>query len=111
MLQPTHVELVFPVRGNTIPRDHGYALYGALSRVLPALHGSDWLGVHGTLGRLVDPETINVRDGGALRLRVPADKIAMLLALAGSAIEIRGSEHQLGAPTVRSYLRDQRRAV
>ncbi len=32
------VDLCFPVLGQTLPSDHGYALYAALSRVLPALH-------------------------------------------------------------------------
>lgn len=99
MLQPTHVDLVFPVRGDQIPRDHGHPLYGALSRVLP-VHGVDWLGVQSILGRRVGPETIDLQAGGSLRLRVPTDKIAMLLALAGTAIEVRGSVLHLGAPAV-----------
>lgn len=100
MLQPTHVDLVFPVRGSKVPRDHGYALYGALSRALPALHGADWLGIQSILGRLVGPEAIDVQAGGALRLRVPTDKIATLLALAGTTIEIQGNAIHLGAPAV-----------
>lgn len=100
MLQPTHVDLVFPVRGTTVPRDHGYALYGALSRALPALHGADWLGVQGILGRLVGPEMIGLQPAGALRLRVPTDKIAMLLALAGTTLDVQGSAIRLSAPAV-----------
>ena len=100
MLQPTHVDLVFPVRGNTLPRDHAYPLYGALSRALPPLHGADWLGIQNILGRLVGSDTIDVQAGGALRLRVPTDKIAVVLALAGMTIEIQGSAIHLGAPVV-----------
>lgn len=100
MLQPTHVDLVFPVRGNPIPRDHGYALYGALSRALPALHRADWLGVQSILGRLVGPETLDLQAGGALRLRVPTDKIAMLLALTGTTLDVQGSALHLSAPAV-----------
>lgn len=100
MLQATHVDLCFPVRGTTVPRDHGYALYGALSRTIPALHGADWLGVQGILGRLVGPETIGLQASGALRLRVPTDKIPMLLALAGTSLDIQGSVIRLGAPAV-----------
>jgi hypothetical protein len=32
------VELHFPVLGPSLPVDHGYALYSALCRVLPAMH-------------------------------------------------------------------------
>lgn len=100
MIQPTHVDLAFPVRGKTLPRDHGYALYGALSRAQPGLHGTNWLGIQCIPGRLVDPQTIDVQSGSFLRLRIPADRIAMLLALAGTTIEIQGTAIQLGAPSV-----------
>src|SRR5262245_37090545 len=32
------VDLLFPVVGARLPTDHGYVLYGALSRTLPCLH-------------------------------------------------------------------------
>ncbi len=32
------IELHFPVFGSEIPADHGYALYGAMSRLVPILH-------------------------------------------------------------------------
>ncbi|WP_083764934.1 type I-MYXAN CRISPR-associated protein Cas6/Cmx6 [Geotalea uraniireducens] len=31
------IDLAFPVQGKTVPVDHGYALYGALSRICPHL--------------------------------------------------------------------------
>ena len=33
------VDLAFRVLGERVPIDHGYALYAALSKTLPALHG------------------------------------------------------------------------
>jgi hypothetical protein len=44
------VDVGFPVRGTSIARDHGCAVYGALSRAVPALHGAPWLGVHPLAG-------------------------------------------------------------
>lgn len=38
-----YVDIAFPARGRTVPRDHGYALHGALSGWLPIIHGADWL--------------------------------------------------------------------
>jgi len=32
------VDLVFPALGNTLPTDHAYALYGALSQIVPDFH-------------------------------------------------------------------------
>jgi len=102
MIQPTHVDLAFPVRGGTLPRDHGYALYGALSRALPALHRAEWIGIQSIPGRMIGRETVDVQTGSYLRLRVPAEKIGMLLVLAGRSIEVQGHAIHLGAPTVHS---------
>ena len=33
------IELQFPVQGQSLPVDHGYLLYSALSGMLPLLHG------------------------------------------------------------------------
>jgi CRISPR-associated protein Cas6 len=82
-MSTTHVDLAFPVRGTTVPRDHAYALYGALSRAQPDLHGQAWLGVHSIPGRLKDGD-LDLSTGSYLRLRMPTDKIGELLPLAGS---------------------------
>ena len=39
------VDLAFRLTGNKVPVDHGYALYSALSRILPEIHGTKNLGV------------------------------------------------------------------
>jgi hypothetical protein len=33
-----HVDLLFPVLGTTLPIDHNYLLYGALSKLVPRFH-------------------------------------------------------------------------
>jgi CRISPR-associated protein Cas6 len=71
-MSTTHVDLAFPVRGTTVPRDHAYALYGALSRAQPDLHGQAWLGVHSIPGRLKDGD-LDLSTGSYLRLRIPTD--------------------------------------
>ena len=40
------VDLAFPIQGDRIPADHGYALYAAVSQVQTSLHRAPWLGVH-----------------------------------------------------------------
>ena len=43
----TKVDLAFELVGQQpIPADHGYALYGALSRVLPAVHRDNGVAIH-----------------------------------------------------------------
>lgn len=94
------IDLAFPVRGRVIPIDHAYPLYGALSRAIPAVHGAEWIGIHGIAGKRLDTEKLAIDSRGVLRVRVPADRIATLLALAGTTIEIGGHAVTIGAPTV-----------
>ena len=45
MSASTVVDLIFNVVGSTIPQDHGYALYAAIARVVPAIHGARDVGI------------------------------------------------------------------
>jgi CRISPR-associated protein Cas6 len=94
------IDLSFPISFATVPRDHGYLLYGALSRALPAVHEAAWLAVHPLSGQPVDEVTLRLRDDTRLILRLPADRIPEVLALAGRTIEIGATRLALGAPNV-----------
>jgi CRISPR-associated protein Cas6 len=94
------IDLTFPVRGRVIPTDHAYQLYGALSRAIPSVHGADWIGIHGISGRRLDTGELSIDASGVLRVRVPLDRIGVLLALTGTTIEISGHAVEVGAPTV-----------
>jgi CRISPR-associated protein Cas6 len=95
-----HLELHFPVRGTTVPLDHGYALYGALSRVLPELHGARWLSICGIGAKASGPGMLALHQPGTLRLRIPADRITTIIPLAGKQLDIAGRPVVLGVPTV-----------
>lgn len=94
------VDLAFSTCGTTVPRDHAYPLYAALSRELPAIHGAKWLGIHPLPGTPVDDLTLRLRDLGPLQLRLPVEHIADVLPLAGKTIELAGRRLALGAPRV-----------
>lgn len=98
------VDVAFPLRADVVvPRDHGYALYGALSRAHGALHAADWLGVHplpGTPGTPKDGAELTVEKGRELRLRVPETRIADLLPLTGRTLDLTGRALSLGVPRV-----------
>ena len=98
-----YVDMSFPIRGTTVPRDHGYALYGALSRAIPAVHGADWIAIHGIAAKQADA-TLTFERAGRLRIRVPSDRIGELLVLAGSSIEVAGHRVEIGVPTVHPLL-------
>lgn len=92
----------FPVQGRQLPADHGYALYSAITRQLPALHGAPWLGLELLSGVPWREGVIVLPTRGAqLRLRVPADRYGTLLPLAGKRLDIAGHPLRLGIPTAR----------
>jgi CRISPR-associated protein Cas6 len=86
----THLDLQFPVTGASLPSDQGYALFAAISRVIPEAHDSDWLAV----------ETLPGVARAKLRVRVPQDRVPLLLKLAGKRLEVDGHAVRLGAPQI-----------
>lgn len=95
------VDVTFPLSGTRVPIDHGYALFGALCRVLGDLHGADWLMVHPLSGSPMPDDTLQLTPQSALTLRLPAARIPSVLALSGSALTLDRDRVQVGAPTVR----------
>ena len=94
------VDLWFPAVGRTLPSDHGYTLYGALCRVLPALHDADWWGLHTVRGTRVMAGTISLSRAPRIGIRLPAEQIPTVLLLAGRRLDVAGHGIGLGAPTV-----------
>jgi CRISPR-associated protein Cas6 len=99
---PPSVIVHFPVQGRQLPADHGYALYSAVTRQLPALHGASWLGLE-LLSGIPWREGIIVLPtrGAHLRLRLPADHYGQVLPLVGRRLDISGHPIRLGIPTAR----------
>ncbi len=87
----THISVQFPVQGRQLPADHGYALYSAITRQLPALHGTSWLGIELQSGiPWQQGVTVLPTRGAHLRLRLPADHFRHVLLLAGKRLDISG---------------------
>lgn len=95
----TVVDLSFPLVGTTIPHDHGYLVYAAVTTRIPALHDARWLGIHPVGGRRAEGVIVLGR-AGELRVRLPAEHIPVLLPLAGSRLDIGKSFVRLGPPAV-----------
>ncbi|MCP9495688.1 MAG: type I-MYXAN CRISPR-associated protein Cas6/Cmx6 [Pyrinomonadaceae bacterium MAG19_C2-C3] len=96
---PPHIIVRFPVSGRTLPADHGYALYGALARKLPALHETRWLGIELISGIAWGQGIIALPNrNAALKLRLPADHFGAVLPLAGQRLDIGGHPITLGIP-------------
>lgn len=92
------VELSFPVRGRSLPADHGYGLYAALVRWRKALHRQSQVQIL-TIPGIPDRQgKILLTNQSHLRIRVPVSQIPLVYPLAGEKIQIGGHEIQLGIP-------------
>lgn len=95
------VDLAFTVSGRSVPLDHGYALYGAISLSVPGLHGAPWLGIHPLSGVRM-PGALLLNRASRIRLRLPVERITVALPLAGKVLDIGGASLVVGAPSVHS---------
>lgn len=92
------IDLAFPIQGNTIPVDHGYALYGALSRICPHLHQTENAAVQLIRGRYCGEGLLALSAISRLKLRILADKLPHYLQLAGKSLDVDGHALRLGVP-------------
>ncbi len=92
----------FPVQGRQLPADHGYSLYAAITKCVPSLHSATWLGIELISGLPWGKGIIALPARSAsLRLRLPVDKLAHVLRLAGAHLEIDSYTLRLGIPVAR----------
>lgn len=96
-----YVDLAFRLNRSAVPVDHGYALYAALSRVLPEIHEAKALGVHPIRGIYNGSGRLQLSDSSRLVLRLPSDEIRPYLKLAGKMLEVDGNSVSIGVPEVR----------
>ncbi|MPZ16236.1 MAG: type I-MYXAN CRISPR-associated protein Cas6/Cmx6, partial [Chloroflexi bacterium] len=84
------VDVSFPLSGTTIPADHGYLLYAAISGRAPVLHENARAGVHPIGGRPSGGRRLALTPASRLTLRLPAALIPEALDLAGTELAIDG---------------------
>src|SRR5262249_39454231 len=94
------VDVWFPVKGQTLPTDHCYLLYSALSHVVPAFHkGTVRLRFSSINGERGGKGLIQLVEHSRLRLRLPAEQIGLVLPLAGRPLPVGDHRIHLGIPT------------
>ncbi len=99
------VDLSFNISGTQpLWSDHGYSLYGAISRVLPQAHQPNEAGILPISGQLVGDRKMQLTKFSRLTLRVASTDIASWLALAGKTLEIGGAKIQVGVPEIRGLV-------
>lgn len=99
-MDPSSVaEYRWPLRGKRLPVDHGYALFGALTKVFPQVHGNGctWQ---------VAPISLDYRRDGQLKrtselvIRAPWEDAPILTKLSGSRLEVDYHTLHLGKAQV-----------
>jgi len=99
------VDVAFPVLSHSpIPADHGSALYAAIARACPELHGEDGVGIHPITGRSAGPRSLQPMGFSRVVIRLPSDRIDFVLPLAGQRLQIHNSPLDLGLPEVRALV-------
>jgi CRISPR-associated protein Cas6 len=95
------IDLSFVLVGKTVPIDHGYALFSALCRIVPELHGDRRVGVQPIRGRQSAPGVLTLLKQSRLRIRIESERIAPYIAVAGKVLDL-GEGHRLrvGIPQV-----------
>ena len=100
--QDTVVEAVFPLEGKALPRDHAQALLDALAGPLPWLQEDVGAGIH-PLKLVSGPESLALLSQRTrLILRVHANRLDALTALAGVQLDVSGHALRLGAVHLRT---------
>jgi CRISPR-associated protein Cas6 len=94
------VDLAFVLVGTTIPLDHGYSVFSAISRVVPSVHGDRRIGIHPIRGRRTAPGILQIHEKSYLKIRLPSEEVAPYIALSGQAIEFDGHWQMIGIPRV-----------
>jgi CRISPR-associated protein Cas6 len=104
--QPTStvIEAAFGLQGDSIPVDHGYALYAALSHLPdtgPWIHAADDVAIHPIRGRYLGDGALKLNNQSRLRIRLPAAALPHILPIAGKALEIEGKRLRIRTPETR----------
>ncbi|MCL6594269.1 MAG: type I-MYXAN CRISPR-associated protein Cas6/Cmx6 [Alicyclobacillus sp.] len=110
----------FPVYGTQVPVDHGEALYGAVSGVLPELHQLEEF----LLSPIVQADALGdrliLKPGSCFYAYVPEDYVPALVSLSGKSLRLRDSMVRVGpvglhliqpSPTVHSRMVTFKNAV
>lgn len=98
------VDLCFQVLGKTIPVDHGFALHGAMSRILPHFHEDQTVGIKLIRGRYIGDGMLDISPYSELVVRLPIGHISQYIQLAGKRLEVLGQSLTVGVPKTRALV-------
>jgi CRISPR-associated protein Cas6 len=100
----TMVDVVYPIRGERLPRDHRQSLADALDRLLPGLTAWPGLGVHRVNVVAGNGSNALLSQRARLTLRVRREQLPAMAPLDHARLHVAGHALQLGRAQVRELL-------
>jgi CRISPR-associated protein Cas6 len=98
------VDLRFQVFGQSVKVDHGYALFAAISRILPEFHEAGDIGLRLIRGRYMGNGQLNISPASNIVFRLPVSKVAEYINLAGKIFDLDGHQLHIGVPNSRALV-------
>lgn len=98
------VDICFQAMGQSLPVDHGYALYSAISRIVPRFHTAEDVGLRLIRGRYIEQGLLDISPRTELVLRLPLTRVADYLALAGKTLQVGDHAVSIGIPRTRTLV-------
>lgn len=110
LIQNPYIELAFPVMGQSLPIDHGYQLYSALSNLQASLHDWSDTSIKTISGKLDcnKRNELNLTERSKLLIRLPSEKIPFVYSFSGKSLIIGKHKIRLGIPEM-SFLQPKPR--
>ncbi|MBD1836305.1 type I-MYXAN CRISPR-associated protein Cas6/Cmx6 [Cyanobacteria bacterium FACHB-472] len=94
-----YIDLVFSLKGGTLPLDNGYIVYSALSRICPAIHQLENLSIHPIAGIPESSKQLRLTQRSKMQIRLPVELIPFIYeSLAGQTFSIGQNQFELGIP-------------
>jgi CRISPR-associated protein Cas6 len=98
------INLCYKVKGDTLPVDHGFALFGSISKILPHFHSETRVGLRFIRGRYVGNGLLSIKPISELVLRMPGSLITEYLSLSGKSLDISGHRVDVGVPITKPLI-------
>lgn len=98
VLQLVMIDVAFNVNGSELPVDHGYALFSAISYIVPELHDDRSVGIHPINGLLAGNRLLHITCNSKLVVRIPNERVRDIMRLSGKSISVDGYKMSIGLP-------------
>jgi CRISPR-associated protein Cas6 len=99
-LTNTYWELRYPLIGKSLPADHGYRLYGAMSRIVPMIHEQNGWRMATISGTPNDRGEIVLKPYSRLRIRTKWEQIPLFLQLVQKLLKVDNHSLVLEPPEI-----------